>query len=790
MLLRSSFQVKPGLIQLCVAITGILLLAIIVGTPPSQEWDDLGLYNPIHVWLTTGHWAYPIYGQFDGMSVHPPFRYMEIAFLMKTGIPLYVALAIMPAIFTAISVSLLYASDWEPEIKVAACLAMISLWLVMFYSISIRPDAELTISWIAGLLALEYARQVKWHLYATMAAGALMTYASVMHYFGTLGLLGAAFYLIPIWRSDGFRAMLPIARKIIAGGACVLVPYLTLYIIPNWRYYEHVFDEGYPSLTAGSPWKNHFDLYSQLASRLSASDQFSPSIISLPVMAGIPPLVISALGFAMWPQIRLFGLAGLPMVLFVLIQSRKWVTYLYPEYFATILGFLLLVFTAMWLVAAVLQRIVGRDALRVQLICAFFVFCIFYLFHPNKILNAAMAEIKAPKILEQDIARAAAKLAVGDGTLVGGRLSLWYVSGATRWYDIRRDTLWQNNSYLDLANYFKRFDYIVDDGFMSDASSNTPRAGISTWYGNDLLSLRGFYLGSNYDISYIRLTTTPGPIIGHIYSSGTLSEFREQVNGFATLVTAFCQARRPELESLALKYPMVRLLLPEGGEAKVDGVGPGQQELILAFSQSGNQILTEISVLAGCGVKQIIHGTVKKLDLATVLPLARYDQNVMDFEMMQTQLRAEIPPLGSLKALAQARFLSLETMTRASEAVLLQPSASGVAFRSLPQAWIYVGRMPLNAGCIDGGGWIAADIHVKQGKVGVGVLSRKGDDFVVIGSAAASDNVQTIFLRLDSFAAAGDLVLRNWDEKASSEGILEGVRIATEDEPTPAACDP
>ena len=130
----------------------------------------------------------------------------------------------------------------------------------------------------------------------------------------------------------------------------------------------------------------------------------------------------------------------------------------------------------------------------------------------------------------------------------------------------------------------------------------------------------------------------------------------------------------------------------------------------------------------------------------------------------------------------QARPLSLETMTRASEAaVSLEPSASGVAFRSTPDPWAYIGRMPLLAGCIQGGGWVAADVRVTHGTVGVGVLNRKGDDFLVRGSTAASDDIQTIFLRLDLFAAAGDLILQNWDEKSSSEGILQVVRIAAED---------
>jgi hypothetical protein len=140
-------------------------------------------------------------------------------------------------------------------------------------------------------------------------------------------------------------------------------------------------------------------------------------------------------------------------------------------------------------------------------------------------------------------------------------------------------------------------------------------------------------------------------------------------------------------------------------------------------------------------------------------------------------------------AMAQARSLSLEAMTLGSRGASLLPNASGVEFRSAPDPWSYIGRMPLLAGCIQGGGWVAADVHVMHGTVGIGVLNRKGDDFLVSDTAIAGDTVQTVFLRVASFAAAGDLVVRNWDEPSSSEGTLKAIRIATENGELPAVCD-
>jgi hypothetical protein len=139
-------------------------------------------------------------------------------------------------------------------------------------------------------------------------------------------------------------------------------------------------------------------------------------------------------------------------------------------------------------------------------------------------------------------------------------------------------------------------------------------------------------------------------------------------------------------------------------------------------------------------------------------------------------------------AFAHARSLSLATMVRTSGAPLLAPNASGVAFRSAPEPWSSIGQMPLLAGCLAGGGWVAVDVLVTHGVIGIVVLNREGGGLLVGGSAASSSNIQTVYLRLNSFAGTGDLVLRNW-MRSSTEGVLKAVRIAAEDGSKPAACD-
>ena len=214
------------------------------------------------------------------------------------------------------------------------------------------------------------------------------------------------------------------------------------------------------------------------------------------------------------------------------------------------------------------------------------------------------------------------------------------------------------------------------------------------------------------------------------------------------------------------------------------------------LNREGKEFLASTLVAAGDDV-QTVNLRLRSLAAAGDLILRNWDERSSSQGVLQgVRIVAEHgltpacdPDPARTRALAQGRALSLETMTRASEVVTsFAASASGVAFRSAPVAWGYIGRMPLEAGCIEGGGWLAADINVTRGIVGVGVLNRKGDDFLVRAPTSIGGEVQTVFLRLNSLASAGDLVLQNWDENSSAEGTLQSVRVAAKDLPTPTAC--
>jgi hypothetical protein len=144
----------------------------------------------------------------------------------------------------------------------------------------------------------------------------------------------------------------------------------------------------------------------------------------------------------------------------------------------------------------------------------------------------------------------------------------------------------------------------------------------------------------------------------------------------------------------------------------------------------------------------------------------------------------------SAEALAHARDLSLANVRLGSDAATLQPGKLAVGFRAAPKPWD-IARAPLNIQCDEGGGWIAVDIIVRSGKIILGILNHKGNQFITHISVEANDGHQTEFLPLDSFADAGDLLVRNAQDDSGAEGELQAIRVVVpQGKPTPPACPP
>jgi hypothetical protein len=318
--------------------------------------------------------------------------------------------------------------------------------------------------------------------------------------------------------------------------------------------------------------------------------------------------------------------------LFVLAQSRKWATYLYPEYFFFAFGALLIIMGVLRY-GAVLVR--GPARPHVMAAAAVIIALCIIAFGPLPRRPVFLGS----HVYEGDIARGSSKAAIGDGRLVGGRIGLWYVSGATRWYDIASDVLWYDNGKLDLVAYFNRFDYVVEHAFSSEISINTPRAGVANWYQQHLLTLAGFYFGSNPEISFVRFAPRQEKIVGYVWRNGTLRRFESSTDGPATLVAAFCKKEDAGVSTIVHGAAVQRIGLPIGAEieaAELSSGGP--QEFVLALFDGAEAK----SLGALCHVQETVRGRLIPTDLADILPLAERSRNRMDFELMRNRFRDQM----------------------------------------------------------------------------------------------------------------------------------------------------
>jgi hypothetical protein len=617
-------------------------------TAPPLEWiDDLGLYNPIHMLLTTGQLTYPIHHQPEGMTVHPPIRYFEIALLMKMGFGQY-ARHVVPALLSTLATVLLIFLRWPALVKYAACFAAISTFSLVFSAgMTLRPDPDLVIAWIAGLLLLELGRQNSFNRWGIFFGSALITYAAALHYPATLAVLAIGVYVLSAWYEFGFKKAFRAFMLGSLGAGIVLIPYLGVYVPMNWKSYDIVFAISNETFGKFDGVVKQFPLYDELTRWSSLVGLGIPAAI-LSALRTIPaPLfIIPIVGFLAWRRMWVVAFAALPLLLFVLVQSRKWNTYLFPEYFFIMFGSALLVLAVVHKLLAILPRAFGSfSANLINVAIAAFILYLGYTYGGQFITpRSAAMEMKWVDGfgLESDLARATSKTIVGDNATIGGRLGLWYVSGAYRWYDIS-DVMWYDNTRLDLQKYFSNFDYIVEHDYDADFVTNTPRENVAIWYLKGVLQLKGFYLGPNstptYLVNHFRFSTDPGKAFaGFVHRDRTLLRFDRQQDGPAGAVTAVCNEDSMEIGEARAKFSVTTLPFPTEPGTETNPKAK-RKRLILAVYEQAEPVIQLLRTGPQCQQLQIVRGTLTAVTPTVIMPLAAIQKNQMDFDLMRTSLR-------------------------------------------------------------------------------------------------------------------------------------------------------
>lgn len=233
------------------------------------------------------------------------------------------------------------------------------------------------------------------------------------------------------------------------------------------------------------------------------------------------------------------------------------------------------------------------------------------------------------------------------------------------------------------------------------------------------------------------------------------NEIRRLIDFSATALRQFAASNDVGLFDIAREYPHDAALFTDGYHMTPEGLK------LLAWIDL-QKFLPKLS-------QDLERGKLGKLPMVSVhLPLPNGESYA-----------PHCRPVPQL--LATATSVPLASMKVGAQGAVLQVRGDRVAFRSAPQAWSYIGEMPLHLGCMSGGGWIAVDIKVDHGTASAGVLYRGSQNFIVEHPVKTGRDSQTIFLRLNSFADAGDLIIRNWSDDSASGGVIRAIRITSQD---------
>jgi len=135
-----------------------------------------------------------------------------------------------------------------------------------------------------------------------------------------------------------------------------------------------------------------------------------------------------------------------------------------------------------------------------------------------------------------------------------------------------------------------------------------------------------------------------------------------------------------------------------------------------------------------------------------------------------------------------ARNVPLVGLIPAGAGASVTGRSRGRTVHTAAQTWAYAARLELNANCLDGDGWVVADVRVLRGSAGVGVLNTKETEFAARQILTSVGGTRTVALHFPSFRDVGALMIQNADDPTASEIRLRSVRIVTAAGTPIAAC--
>ncbi len=612
--------------------------------------EERALYNIPYTYVHEGKVAFPAYAYtsgilYDRLFVHPPAHYVEIAYLMKLGLPLYYAEA-LPALFWAIVCLVLVATaKFSFTAKLGLLCGVIGGvgWVATIgfwdYGFHLRPDAHMAFALLAGFLALAAAQVQSWEVRRFFVGALLVTYGSTIHYPGWCAWLGLAAFLFAArglpWREYRIRLIAAVLGVSLAG-----MPYVIFHILPN-REYLRQYSTFVSWARIPEAIRANFPVYRDVANLVSW--KLPQMFYALPLnelfVLGIPPFA-AALALLIWhreTRTMAFSLLPLSLFLFGIFERKLW-SYFYLECMFVLIGVWLFVAWAWMKLAAFLPAKWGKLAGPLLAI----VFLVGFGKYTPELTRVQWKRQRH----EFGFLRARAKEIVGPNATIAAIHPLWYIAGARRWFDLTPELL-RNAPPLDLRTYFSRFD---DVAVLSMASLGT-RTGINeaSLYEQGILRLRGFLDSRNPPQSRLVFLSPRHelPVRGFYWADGKFFRFEKAPNGRLAIVSIVMSGDlQPFLNTLApLRY--WTLDLP-------NAAGQAIPRFVLVMLLDAQRYDRGDTMLAGVKPLEAIRGNAEQMDLLSMPPPAD-EVDPIDIPRSYSELLALIakPSSAGLRASLQ-----------------------------------------------------------------------------------------------------------------------------------------
>jgi len=765
-----------------IAILAPALLALLVGTmiviggyftTRRGGVDEIGLYNPVYMLLHYGRMTYPIHGYFDAMFVHPPVHYLVIAGFMKAGLPLFYAEA-TPLVVTSLAILVLVVrSSFDWPLKCGLILGLYAP--VAFFAsrdsqwepFGMRPETQLAMAFLLGLVLLERARLERWDQRKVFFGSLVLTYASGLHYYAVAAILGLLVYAGYAVRERGWREARPILLTLALGSAVFGVPYVWMFVWP------HVSDilTLVRQVEAGSGTTSPFQLH-LLQYRYWVMNGFGPPWIQWVIGTGCPTVAVSTLLLLVCaPRHRALVLASLPLQLYILLFAR----HKSSGYFAHEIQ----LYTAAVITAAlvVAERLTARIPVRrlqpVMLLVGVSVIAAGFVDRPTLTSRTRFRAF----FHYGEIARAAAREMLGDNARVGGHLGLWYAAGAVHWYGIDPDVLWIRRPSVNFAAYLSRFDAIAESTHMSNVTLNEQGHTVSSWYADGTLGVRGFFFsGDDPDLSYLLFAAQPPPkIVGYASDVNGTFRYDQDDRGDYTLASFACPKPGPSVQRLkhTATWSQILYLPPDLSSYVITALGDAVD-------------LQRVAVTAD-ECRPILRATLRKTPAdadAMVADLRQHDRTVRFYSSFDAfpddQGRpADVlgdPPSGEVTPLPGVLLLEA-IATSYNKARITRHGA--VTVSTGPGMGAFGAFIPLKPPTpTPSQAWIRLRLRVTSGHVSVAAYDQKRSEYVTQSfSIGPSGRMLNVYLYTDRFEDVHDVIIQGNEANTSSEVEIEEAAV-------------